>query len=456
MTLDAVKPYDDSLVSTVGSHAVVVGAGMAGLLTARVLADAFEAVTLIERDPLSPEHAVRDGVPQGRHAHGMLEAGRATLESLFPGYTRAVRDAGGVMVDMATEFDYYYRGESLADGSDELPTLCASRPLFEQIVRQRVLCLDEVSVRSGCTFTEYLIDDDRTTVRGIRLSGEDGDREELTADLVVDATGRASRTPRWLERQGYHPPEVEEVTIDLAYSTVLVERSPEHCRACLVGPSPECPRGGASLPAENDQQILTLFGMNGDHPPTTYQEFLEFARSLPAPEFEALLTENELVSEEIHHYPFPSNLWRHYERLDRFPDGLLVTGDAIASFNPIYGQGMSVAALGALHLHHALAAGTRENLAPRFFHRSANTVSDIWRMTVSADFEFPRTEGEKPRGTDLVNWYLDRLMHTAYTDGTVADVFARVHRLEQSPTALLRPSILSRALLPHAVSERLT
>lgn len=454
MTLDTVRAYDDGRVSTASGHAIVVGAGMAGLVTARVLVDAFETVTLVERDSFRPEQTVRDGVPQAHHAHGMLEAGRAILEDLFPGYTREVCDAGGVMIDMATEFDYYYRDDFLADGSNELPTLCASRPLFEQIARRRVVGLDRVRARSGCVFTDYLTDDGQATVRGVHLSNEDGDSEQLVADLVVDATGRTSRTPRWLERQGYRPPEVEEVTIDLAYSTVVVERSPERCRACLVGPSPGRPRGGASLPAENDQQILTLFGMNGDHPPTEYPEFLEFAATLPTPEFEHLLAENERVSGEIHHYPFPSNLWRHYERLDRFPDGLLVTGDAIASFNPIYGQGMSVAALDALHLHHALAADSRENLASRFFDRSAETVNAVWRMTVSADFEFPRTEGEKPLGTDLLNWYLGRLIRTGYTDGYVTEAFARVHRLEQAPTTLFRPSILSRVLLPHALSDQ--
>jgi 2-polyprenyl-6-methoxyphenol hydroxylase-like FAD-dependent oxidoreductase len=427
---------------------------MAGLLATRVLADAFEEVTLLERDPLPAEPTAREGIPQSNHAHAMLEAGRATLEDLFPGYGSAVRSAGGLTIDMATEFDYYYRGAFLADGEDPLPMLCGSRPLLEQVARERVADLEGVTVRQECHFTDYITDETATTVNGVVISDENDTEEELSADLVVDATGRSSRTPRWLERHDYASPSIDEVRIDLAYSTAILERPSDAEHGLLIAPSPDRPRGGASLPIEDEQWIVTLFGLHGDHPPTDVRGFREFAASLPTPEMKQMLDANRLVSEEIHHYPFPSNRWCHYEGLDRFPDGLVVTGDAIASFNPIYGQGMSVAALDAVQLHHALAAGGLADLASRFFDRVADVVNIIWRMTVGTDFEFPQTTGPKPRGTDLLNGYLSRLIQTGYTDARVSDAFARVHRLEQPPTTLLRPSILGRVFLPTSLHKR--
>jgi 2-polyprenyl-6-methoxyphenol hydroxylase-like FAD-dependent oxidoreductase len=448
MTLSTVPHYDPSRVPTVGEHAVVAGAGMGGLLAARVLADAFEEVTLLERDPLPSEPTARTGVPQANHAHAMLEAGRDTLKKLFPGYCDAVRSAGGLTIDMATKFDYYYRGAFLADGERELPMLCGSRPLLEQIARDRVAGREGVTLRQECRLVDYLADEAETTIDGVALSNERESREELPADLVVDTTGRSSRTPRWLERHGYRSPPVSEVEIDLAYSTTVVERPPDARHGLLIAPAPDRPRGAACIPIENDRWIVTLFGLHGDHPPTDADGFRTFAESLPTPELGELLADRPLAAEEIHHYPFPSNRWCHYERLERFPDGLVVLGDAVASFNPIYGQGMSVAALDALQLHHALAADGETDLAARVFDRIADVVGIIWRITVGADFEFPQTTGPKPPGTDLSNRYLSRVIRTAYTDGQVSDAFARVHRLERHPKTLFRPSIFARVALP--------
>jgi 2-polyprenyl-6-methoxyphenol hydroxylase-like FAD-dependent oxidoreductase len=454
MSLATVPRYDPTRLSTLGKRAIVAGGGMAGLLATRILVDAFEEVTLLEQDPLPTEPTARKGIPQSNHAHAMLEAGRATLEDLFPGYGEAVRSAGGLTIDMATKFDYYYRGAFLADGEDPLPMLCGSRPLLEQVTREQVADLEGVTVRQECRFIDY-VTDDTTAVNGMVIANETDSEEELSADLVVDATGRSSRTPRWLERHGYASPPVDEVQIDLAYSTAVVERPSDAEYGLLIAPSPDHPRGGACLPIEDEQWIVTLFGLHGDHPPTDVQGFREFAGSLPTLEMKQILDANRLVSDEIHHYPFPSNRWCHYEQLDQFPDGLVVTGDAIASFNPIYGQGMSVAALDALQLHHALAAGGLTGLAPGFFDRVADVVKIIWRMTVGTDFEFPQTTGPKPRGTNLLNGYLSRLIRTGYTDPHVSDAFARVHRLERPPTALIRPSILGRVLLPTSLRERL-
>lgn len=460
MTLAAVDRYDHDRVGRVGEHAVVVGASVAGLLAGRVLADAFDRVTVLDRDPVPDDPVARRSVPQATHVHTMLEPGRAVLTDCFPGYAADLTAAGGLVIDTATDVDYYHRGDFVVDGPDRLPMYCASRPLFEHLVRRRLADRDDVILRGDCRVTEYLTDDGATRITGVRVASDgDGDGAngtsggELAADLVVDATGRTSQTPVWLEACGYQAPPESEVTVDLAYSTVAVERPPDEHRGILVVPSRSLARGGTAVPVEGDRWVVTLFGLHGDHPPTDPAGLLAFARSLPTPDVADLLAEREWTSGEVHHYPFRSSLRRRYEALDRFPAGLVVTGDAVASFNPIYGQGMSVAALDALHLHHALAGGL-DRLALRFFRRASETLDTVWRLTVGADFEFPETTGPKPRGTALVNRYVGRVVETAHDDPLVADRFARVLRLEQPPSALFAPDVLGRVLAPEAVRRR--
>jgi 2-polyprenyl-6-methoxyphenol hydroxylase-like FAD-dependent oxidoreductase len=449
MTLATIPRYDGTRIADQGGRAVVVGAGVAGLLAARVLADAFAAVTVIDRDSLPAEPIARRGVPQGRHPHAMLESGRATIEDLLPGYGADVVAAGGVVTDYASDVQFYGQGGYLTAGLTSLETVSATRPLFEHVLRRHVSALDAVEIRSNCQWTDYRLDDTATTVEGVTVR-EDGDREELPAELVVDASGRTSRTPTWLTKHGYPAPKVDEVRVDMAYSTTFVDRPPDDCRTYLVPPSSPRYRGGMAAPVEGGRWILNLQGVHGETPPTDDEAFSEYAASLPVPEIRQLLADYPWATDEIVAYPFPSSRRHHYERLDRFPGGLLVVGDALASFNPVYAQGMSVAALEALVLHHTLAAG-QEDLASRFFDRTAGVVDTAWSLAVGADFGFAETRGPRPRGTTIVNWYLSRLLRRAHTDGTLTDAFVRVLMMERPPTALFRPGVVWRVLRPTGV-----
>jgi len=447
MTLESVPPYDPDRITERRGHAVVVGASMAGLLATRVLSDRFETVTLVEKDPLPDEAVPRPGTPQAHHIHAMQRAGQATLDDLFPGYSDDVIEAGGVVLDFATDVEIYQQGAVLADGPTRIPQYNASRPLFEQVTRRRVAGLDGVTVRDECHFRELLVDDQASTVEGVALRTADGE-QQLDAELVVDATGRTSRTPAWLENNGYAAPPLDEVSIDLAYSTVLLERPADARRAFLVLPDAPRTRGAAVFPIEGGRWLVTLAGMHGDRPPTDPAGFVEYAASLPVDDVSRLLDEHALVSADVHRYPFPSSVRRRYEDLDRFPDGLLVIGDAIASLNPIYGQGMSVAALEAVQLHHALATAGRDELARRFFERAARVVDDAWSLAVGSDFEFPSTTGPKPFGTGLVNRYVARLLRKAHTDGRLTEAFLRVVAMENRPSSLFRPGVVWRVARP--------
>lgn len=448
MTVATVPRYDHTRTTTDEGHAVVVGASIAGLCAARILADAFDEVTVIDRDPLPDEPVARRGVPQARQIHILWEGGRTTLEDLFPGYSEELRAGGGVLLDGRRDLSIYSQGDFLAAGTKPFPVYAATRPLYEQLLRRRVSQLEGVRVRASCQFVDYLVDDTATAVTGVAIRNHDAEREELSSALVVDATGRTSRTPVWLENHGYTSPAIDEVAIDVAYSTTFIERPADDSR--MIGILAEAPRthGGAVLPVEGDRWLVNLHGVHGDHPPTDAAGFKEFAKRLPTPELTQLLEEQPWATETIFHYPFPSNRRHRYEDLDRFPDGVVVIGDAIASFNPIYGQGMSVAALEALVLHHCLATGGREKLAPRFFDRVAAVVDIAWMMAIGADFEFPQTRGTKPRGTAVFNWYLSRLFRRAHTDGVLTDAFTSVLSMQQPPTVLFRPQILWRVLSP--------
>ena len=448
VTLATVPRYDSDRTIERGGRAVVVGAGMAGLLAARVLADAFDEVTVLERDPTPDEPVTRRGVPQGRHIHVMLEAGRATLEDLFPGYREDLLSAGGLEIDGACDVEFYAAGGFLADGHHRLPQFAATRPLYEQLVRRNVVDLDGVHLRSRCQVKGYLVNETAATVEGVSFTNEERAVEELDATLVVDATGRASRTPGWLERQGYPSPTVDEVYIDLAYSTVLLERSSDDRQAFIVPPEPPRTRGFGMFPVEDGRSIATLGGVHGDHPPTDADELKEFAARIPGLDVKQLLESRPWISEEVTHYPFPSNLRRRYEDLDQFPEGLIVVGDGIASFNPLYGQGMSVAALESLLLHDCLATCGLEELAPQFFARCKEIVDVAWMVAVGSDVRFPETTGLKPHGTGLVSRYMARLHRKAQADGSLREAFTRVLMMEQPPETLFHPRIVWRVLKP--------
>jgi len=446
MTLATIPRYDPDRITKQSGHAVVVGASMAGILAAHVLADRFETVTLLERDSLPDGAVARPGVPQGNQIHVMLTAGQSTLEDFFPGYSDELTTAGAIESDLRSDLKVYGEGGFLAAGENRIPLFSASRPLFEHVTRRRLGERNGVTIRDECHFVDYLVDDD-SSVEGVTVRTGDG-LEEMATEMVVDASGRTSRTPTWLASHGYPAPPTDEVTVDLTYRTAILERPADSIDSYVVMPDPPRLRGGATYPIEHGQRILTLAGIHGDKPPADPAGFVDFAASLPVSGISRLLDEHAFISEEVHAYPFPASIRRHYGDMDRFPGGLLVIGDAIASFNPIYGQGMSVAAMEALLLHHVLATDSSDEPAVPFFERTKRVIDDAWNVAVGGDFKFPQTTGPKPFGTDFTNWYIARLTCKSHTDGTLADAFSRVVTMERRPHSLFRPGIAWRVLKP--------
>jgi 2-polyprenyl-6-methoxyphenol hydroxylase-like FAD-dependent oxidoreductase len=433
----------------IGDHAVVLGASMAGLAATRVLADAYGWVTVLERDQLPQTDTHRKGVPQSRHAHGLLAGGRAALEELFPGLTDELVARGALTGDLQADTRWYNRGLRLRQGPSDLRALAVSRPLLEGCVRERVRALGNVRLVDHCDVAGLAATPDGRRVRGVRvIRRADGSAEEvLEADLVVDATGRGSRSPAWLEQLGYPRPAEEELRIDVAYASRIYRRHPDHLdgdRAVLVAATLERPRAAAMLAMEGDRWIVTLASYRGPRPPTDPDGFTAFAAGLPAPDVFEVIANTEPLGEVLP-ARYPASVRRRYERLDRFPDGYLVTGDAVCGFNPIYGQGMSVAALEALVLRECLHAGPG-GLARRFFAKAARIVDIPWGIAVTSDRRFPWIQGARTAKVRLVNAYLARFHVAAERDPILARAFLRVVNLIDRPEDLLRPALAARVL----------
>jgi 2-polyprenyl-6-methoxyphenol hydroxylase-like FAD-dependent oxidoreductase len=432
-----------------GDRAVVLGGSMAGLLAARVLADAYAEVVVVERDELSHAAVHRRGAPQSRHIHGLLAAGQQALEELFGGLTAELVDRGAPAGDMLEDIRAYFGGHRLQPGPSGLLALQASRPMLEAGLRARVRTLPAVAVIDRCDVAGLTTTSDGRRVTGARVVRRlDGSAEEtLTADLVVDATGRGSRTPAWLEMLGYPRPPVERVRIGLGYASRSYRLVPgllDGDLGIIAAATPDHPRGGALAAMENERFLVTLFGILGDHPPTDPGGFADFAATLQFPDINEALRDAEPLDEPA---PFrhPASVRHRYERLSRFPTGLLVMGDAVCTFNPVYGQGMSVVALQALALRAHLQQHSRPQPV-RFFRQIGRIVDVPWRMATGGDLAFPKVTGQRTMQMRVLNGYLAKLFAGAAHDPRLGRAFLRVAGLVDPPQALLAPGVAARVL----------
>lgn len=435
----------------VGERAVVLGASMGGLLAARVLADFYRSVVVVERDELPDESAQRRGVPQGRHVHGLLAGGAAALKTLFPGMLDELVAAGGHALDGSDLSQIWLRlgGHDLnRSGAFGTPIgiYLASRPFLEAHVRQRVRSVGNVSVLDGHDVVE-LVAPTTDRVSGVRVADRaTRSEQELAADLVIDAMGRTGRTPAFLDAHGYGRPAEEHINVAVTYASQLL-RIPTGTlteKLILVGAVPERPTGGALFACEHDTWMLTLAGLAGHEPPTDRAGMLCYAAGFAPPPMIAALQAGEPLT-EVSRYRYPASVRRRYDTMARFPAGLLVCGDAMCSFNPVYGQGMSVAALEAITLRDCLSDGSG-NLARRFFWASAKAVDAAWQLASGADLALPQVQGRRSVRTRLANRYTQRLLAAAESDIVVTEAFFRAMNLVDPPSRLLRPKVMFRAV----------
>jgi 2-polyprenyl-6-methoxyphenol hydroxylase-like FAD-dependent oxidoreductase len=432
----------------VGGHAVVIGGSMTGLFAARVLSDHFERVTIVERDQLPESPEFRHGVPQSRHIHVLLKRGLEVMEELFPGLEAELVTEGAVPVAGADFLWLTAAGWASRFPGVRLQSLSMSRELIEWSVRKRVLHLPNVSLpgRRDATGLAPSADGSRVTGLLVKERGT-GATSLVEADLVVDASGRGSKAPQWLEALGYPRPQETVINSHVGYASRYYRRPSRQSdwKVLMIHPRPpSMPRSGMIFPIEGNRWVVSLAGF-GDFPPNDDAGFLEFTRRLRSPFLHEALGDAEPIS-PIHGYRATANQRRHYESLARQPDGFVVVGDAACAFNPVYGQGMTVAALTALELRRCLREG-----AQRFPARLQRAVARInegpWVIATGGDVRYPTTEGAEPSVADrFMQRYLDRVVKTATRDEFVFTAFVRVIHMLDSPRALLRPGVVWRAL----------
>ena len=434
-------------------HAIVIGGSMAGMTIAQALRTRFDAVTVLDRDHLPDEAVPRPGVPQDRHVHLLLASGTTSFEQLFPGLFEELVTAGAAVGD-PSRIRLCLNGHRLARGPVGDPAVFASRPFIEHHVRRRIRAEAGIEVVDGCTVRGLATSDDGRRIVGVRTTstsaeataGGGEDERILPADLVVDASGRRSSSPAWLEELGYAPPPVDELPVDLHYLTRRYHIPDEVVggdRNLLIGPTRDLPLGGALSKIEDDRWIATLFAMGGQRPPRDPDRFEAFAGELATSDIHDALVAGEPLDEPTR-YRFPANQRRRYDR-GHLPEGFLAAGDAVCSFNPIYGQGMSVAAHQAVALRTLLTTGATP--APAAWFAAIQPMMDVaWELTCSSDLAVRAIAGRRDLMTRFRNGYLARLHGAAARDPALTARFMRVAGLAAPPSTLLRPTAVVRVL----------
>jgi flavin-dependent dehydrogenase len=442
-----------------GQQAVVIGGSMAGLMTARVLADYFDHVTVLERDHIDGTPTLHKSIPQGHHLHALLLGGQQVLSSLYPDFTEKLHRLGAVRYRAGKEIAWF-----LPDGKAYNPPGTVreprdlgfdghsqSRGLLEYCVRHCTLAFANVQLASSSAVQSLIYENRR--VQGVRYTNPDGSHT-LFADLVVDAGGRGAHTPRWLIELGFQPPPETTIGVDFGYASTKVRipetyDEPERLLVFLI-PAPQFPSGAFLEEIEDHTWHVSLAGRFGNYPPADEAGFLAFAKSLHTPRLYELLKDAERVA-DIVPYRFPTSVRRHYEQLTAFPEGLLVLGDAMSSFNPVYGHGMSSAALQAEALQQVLSGRAMESqgldgLASAFFPKAAHVVGNPWTLAANFDFAYPQTRGTRPPNLAESMQYFAAMSVVAAEDVGVQRLMAEVFNLAKPLSVLQEEPLRGRVV----------
>jgi 2-polyprenyl-6-methoxyphenol hydroxylase-like FAD-dependent oxidoreductase len=462
MSESAAKTFDRLATAEPPSHtrklfgtAVVLGGSVAGLLAARVLADHADRVVVVERDEVTEGPEPRQGVPQSAQVHTLLPGGRRQLDRWFDGFAKDAV-AGGAMLATPGHLRAYFNGRvKVTDPDVEL--IAASRPYLESLVRRRVVALPNVEVLTGRA-TGVDIADGRAT--GVRYVGADGVEAVREADFVVDAMGRSSRLGDWLEGAGWEKPSMERMPIDLNYTTAYfrrVEEQPEVVTAISFWAEPKRPDGvppAAVSAVEGDRWMIMFGGYGDDRPGATPEEFRRLCGLLP--DVFGHAAAGEMIG-GVHQYKQADSRRRAYHALDRLPARLVSVGDAVASFNPIYGQGMSSATLHASCLSEWLRSNpVLDAPAKGFFALQKVVVDSAWQTSATPDLALPHVDGPYPRGYRVAQWVTEQILDASVTDVEVTRKFNAVTFMTAHPNTLATPGTVLRAIRTNLRNRRVT
>jgi 2-polyprenyl-6-methoxyphenol hydroxylase-like FAD-dependent oxidoreductase len=446
-----------------GSHyAIVVGGSLAGLLTARVLSDHFSHVTIIERDVFTNDLRPRAGVPQSRHIHALLPRGLRILESMLPGIRRELEAAGSVPLDLGNDVAWLTPEGWGIKFRSGIEALSFTRDLLDHTVRRRIEQLPNVNIVHGREVTGLLRAQSGSIfgvcTRSRQTALEQDSDQDFLADLVAIAAGRQHAIIKWFARVGLEQPSVTTINAHIGYASRFY-RAPKSdtCawKALIHQAAPPAThRSGLIFPVEGNRWLITLIGADGDYPPTTESGFLEFAGHLRSPLLYEAIRDAEPLT-PIASYRATENRQHHFERIANWPAGLIVTGDAACAFNPVYGQGMTTAALEAEMLDRLLTnRGNADNLGETFQRRLTQITRGPWTLATSADLRFRSVEGAQAnRLTCAMHWYVDQVLRLGTTSMWARRRFLEVQGMLKNATAILRPDMLLRVLVHQLVSS---
>ena len=431
------------------SHAVVIGAGMAGLTAAQAISRHFGKVTVIERDVLPTEAVPRRGTPQCQHAHMLLAGGLTALQTLFPGFENDLAEAGAVKIRTGKDLRFERPGFDPFPIRDlGIDVFSMSRPLLEAVTRRRVLQAPNIGICMRSRVTGLVASRDAMRIEAVRYETDDAPAVTVEADLVVEASGRCGLTLQLLEELSLQKPEETEIGMDQAYASTIVEQldhNADWLGNIILPYAPASSRGAFLFPIEKQRWLLSIGGNHGDAPPGDRAGFMDFVKSLRTPTiYDAVRDARPLT--DIVRFKLPCSTRRHFERLESFPAGLLVTGDALCRFNPVFGQGMSVAAQEAVILDRLLADDVpMERLARDFFAAIQDTIATPWGVAVS-DFVYPATRGVRPADIAQRLQYGVALTKLAAQDPEVHRLTAEVSQLLKPQAALRDPALTARVM----------
>ena len=427
-----------------GKHAVIIGGSISGMLAARVLANHFGKITILEKDDILTDPVSRKAVPQDRQAHIMNMKGETIISKYFPGFYEEIEQE---IFRVGTEdLCFFHYGSWKCRCKTKVINHFISRPFFEYHLRRRLLLFSNIHFLQENEVYELITEQNK--VLGVRLKNNLRHHIELRADLVIDASGRGTKTPHWLESLGYQRPREEKVEINIGYSSQMFPRT-EKFDFSVMSIYPKAPIGtrmGVIYPIEGDRWLVGMVGLLGDYPSHDGEGFLQFAKSLDRPDIYDVIKNLEPLS-PISTHRFPSNLWRHYEKMPTFPGNFIIVGDAMCSFNPIYAQGMCVAAMESEVLDQILNQNqSLEGLSLRYHKRASKVINKAWVAATSEDLRYPDAVGKRTFSLTMLNWYMAQIFELTSIDKKICSRFYEVQSFLKKPIMLFTPYIFLRVI----------
>ncbi len=429
-------------------HAIVIGSSISGLITAHILSQHYSHVSVLERDSLPEGSDFRAGVPQGRHVHILLIRGARELETLFPGINQELQDLGAQSIDIVNDCRYYLKNGWTIPEPTELKTLSATRPLFDWAIRRRLLQNPKIQFFAQSDAI-HLIGNQRH-VQAVQVRNrQDGSEQSLHADLIVDASGRSSKLAQWLAELGCGT--VSETVLDakLSYTSRLYAKPEgwnEWKGLFVMQQPPSAPKGAILLEVEGNRWVVTGGGVNQAKPPTDEAGFMQWLRELPSPILADLLRNSQPLG-PTSGYARTENRQRHYERA-HLPAGIIALGDAVCAFNPIYGQGISTATLGAVLLGKHLKEQDRGSAAwgQRFQRALAKNNQFAWEMASGEDARYDPSF-KRPLASKFLAPYFEQINQASVSSNVVFSEFIKTVHMIGNPSALFHPRIFIPVLM---------